>query len=452
MKVRWIWLFIIILFMGACSQQVTVEEVFERGIEAQEAVDSMVLETSGQTDSFDLNWVAEMNMSEGIYSLQYDNALEIYKDKDTFIGSLDGEALDEYTVGFLINKVIAEYEQLLKRFDNYVEDVNEVFEIEVEDEHYIITYIGDEEQQQQLADQMSSEIITLVYEGVEMSEAEVENMEFVITIDKESNLVAEFEQKVRIKIHLEDDEELFTDHFYFDEDLTTSYSQFDSVGEIDMPVVSESSLGGIEELDEIEATPVTIDLSDEEIEEMQEEAANYVDALVQATVFQNADGFGDQVAGSHSVEEKQASGEMQRDMFVEFYRQNTKMNMGEYVSDELIDELTDAFMHAISQTSYEVIDSQIISDEQFVVTLSITGMLESTIMEDIENQLIEEIEQGTVDGDNWIEYQVELMIDAYNGEFVEGETTEATVSVLRDDTGSYHVLMQDEYLLGGFVQ
>lgn len=33
MKVRWIWLFIIILFMGACSQQVTVEEVFERGIE-----------------------------------------------------------------------------------------------------------------------------------------------------------------------------------------------------------------------------------------------------------------------------------------------------------------------------------------------------------------------------------------------------------------------------------
>ncbi|GAE30256.1 DUF6612 family protein [Halalkalibacter hemicellulosilyticus] len=445
-KVKWLLFSASVLLLAACSNNTSVEEVFAWGIEAHETVESMQLETEGTTESIDIQWLAQMNVDEGVYSLLYDEYLEVYKDDELVVGVIDDEELDEYSIGFLIEKVINEYEYVLKRFDHYVEDVNEAFELEVEEEHYILTYNGDDEQQQQLAEQLVNDSMKiLVGEDVEIISVDVEQLEFTFTIDKETNLIATFEQKVSLDVQF-NDEWFLEDRFLYDEHLTTTYTQYNEMNEIERPVQAEATVA------EVEDDAISIDLSAKEIEVIEEEAATYVDALIQATVFQNADGFGEIVAGSRSDDDKQADGEFQRDSFVEFYRQNTKRNMGDHVSDELIDELADSYMNALSQTDYEVIDAQLIDDEQIIVTLSITGLFDSLIMYEIEHELTEAIELGDENVDNWLEYQVELMIDAYNGPFVEGQTTEATVHVLRDSDGAYHVLMQDEYLLGGFVQ
>ncbi|MCK0472777.1 DUF6612 family protein [Halalkalibacter sp. APA_J-10(15)] len=446
-KVMWFLFSVSVLLLAACSDNASVEDVFEWGIEAHEAVESMQLETEGTTESIDIQWVAQMDLNEGVYSIVYDEYLEVYKDNELVIGMIDEDELDENSIGFLIEKVINEYEYVLKRFDHYVEDVNEAFELEVEEEHYVLTYIGDDEQQQHLADQLANDSMENIFDDIEIVAVGIEQLEFTLTIDKETNLVDTFEQQVSLEIQF-DSEWLLDDHLVFDEHLTTTYTQYNAIDEIERPVQAESASAGLDD----DAMSVSVDLSEEEVEVIEEEAATYVDALIQATVFQNVDGFGETVAGSRSDDKKQADGEFQRDSFVEFYRQNTRRNMGDLVRDELIDELADSYMNALSQTTYEVVDSQLMDEEQIIVTLSITGLFDSLIMYEIEQDLTEAIELGEEDVDNWLEYQVELMIDAYNGPFVEAETTEATVHVLRESDGAYHVLMQDEYLLGGFVQ
>jgi hypothetical protein len=127
--------------------------------------------------------------------------------------------------------------------------------------------------------------------------------------------------------------------------------------------------------------------------------------------------------------------------------------MGEVVSSDAIDALTDAFMEALSQTSYEVVDSQLTSNQQIVVTLSIEGLQDWAVQSVAEQQLIEEVEAGDVDQEDIFERNVEILIDLYGDMHIYGaDPVEVDVTVSRLEDGTYMVFIQDEYLIGGFVQ
>src|SRR5699024_1435408 len=92
-----------------------------------------------------------------------------------------------------------------------------------------------------------------------------------------------------------------------------------------------NKVDGIEQLEassseeEMEDDPTSDDTSggsDEELdadtkEEMEKEAGEYVDALIQATIFQDQDGFVDAAPSSMSDEEKESAAKTQQEMFKE---------------------------------------------------------------------------------------------------------------------------------------
>src|SRR5699024_8132919 len=111
---------------------------------------------------------------------------------------------------------------------------------------------------------------------------------------------------------------------------------------------------------------------------------------------------------------KESDAEMQKEVFKETYIQNTLGNLaGTDVSEEDVEELADAFLHALSQTKYEVVEKDAMDEDNIGVTLSVEGIDDPAIYKEVENELDELYEDGEIDDDELETKNIELLIEKY---------------------------------------
>ncbi|MCR6098042.1 hypothetical protein HXA31_18495 [Salipaludibacillus agaradhaerens] len=427
-------LFISLFTVVACQSEPAADEVFKTASDVHTVTDSMDVSFDIEVDDIKSSWMMSLDYkNETYYLVTDDEYAELYQEGDNIGIIINGsvmhpEATSADSYKAVMTNFIEHHENPMRRLKEFDAEIEEKFELEVTDDAYLLTYIGDDKAQQLYAEGLAEEIRKQDLSAPEFTDVSANKIELTITIDQETDRIQEIHEVLDYTVTSQD---ITTDVVG---ENTYTYSNHNTT-EIKKPAMLDTLVG------------------EEEQALYEEEAANYLEALIEATVYQNAEDFGENAAGSGSPEEKQSEGDRQKESFKEFYRLNTEANMGEVVSSDAIDALTDAFMEALSQTSYEVVDSQLTSNQQIVVTLSIEGLQDWAVQSVAEQQLIEEVEAGDVGQEDIFERNVEILIDLYGDMHIYGaDPVEVDVTVSRLDDGTYMVFIQDEYLIGGFVQ
>ncbi|SDZ09310.1 hypothetical protein SAMN05421736_10647 [Evansella caseinilytica] len=430
-------LFIGIMFLAACSGEPTVEKVLEMLDEAHEDLQSVQVNMEEKENGVEYVLSAQLDYENEIYYIEVESTdLVLYKDNDgfeTLVANMvvDPEYFDVTVYEQLMDNLVNQHHNQLKRLQTFDKDVYEKFDLELKDDEYLLTYTGDEASQQIIVEGYVDEYKSYGNQDLTVSDIVTEGLSFKVIVDKETNRIKEFDQQLKYSFTIDGTE------MSFDSEAVFTYTNYQAVGEIEKPEVnSEPAIG----------------LSEEEQELYETEAVQYLEALIEATVYQNEKTFAANAPGPDSEEDKQSEGEFQKESFKEFYRYNTEANMGGLVSDEQINELTEAFMVALSGTSYEVVNSRALADDHIEVALAIEGIQDWEIMTMITEKVLEELESGEIAEEDLAKRQVELMIDIYENDAPYSDPVEVNVNVMRTEDGSYLVLLQDEYLVGGFVQ
>ena len=457
MNKRIMMLFVLSIFLlGGCvstldsmlsdsSPKDVLRKVEEAHNEIQSAEVSFTENMQEYTDTGHI--IIDVANNESFITLEEDDLSIYINEDDLLVEYVDGEVESWADTGILAdleNRV--EFEKNpIAHYKELDENIFDKFELSKEDDRYILQFEGNEADSESLSKALTYYEAGLedFDESVDFLDMEIISFSLTLTVDSSTYLLEKIEQDLTYKFEEDSDETVA--------EITHQYSNYNDAGEItpleatveDGEGLNKSSNGGAS----------SGDLSDEEKELYEEEAAAYLDALIQATVFQNAEGFVEKAPDSMTKEDKEAEAEIQRDFFKEMYSQNTKTNMeGLGVSDEEISDLTDAFLEALSITKYEIVGAEAISSEDIVVTVSIEGLDDAKIYEETDEQLYDEFMENEMTEDELVSKNMELLTENYKKEDAVLNPVEVEVDVTREGEGSYLVMLQDQYLVGGFVQ
>lgn len=384
--------------------------------------------------------------NESFITLEEDNISIYINDDDTLVEYSSGEVESWGDSGVYadVENMVELEKNPLTYFKNIDNDIFDKFDLEKDKNQYILTYTGSEKDAEYLGKAITFNQLTGFDdfdETIDLLDMEVELFDIKLFINSASFLVEKIEQQLIYKF--KDDPDAT------DTKVVHEFKNYNDIGEIVRLEATTADGEGLNKKDDAS----TNNLKDEDKELYAKEAAEYVDALIQATVFQDADEFIKKAPKSMSEEDKKAEAEVQRDFFKEIYIQNTKDNMeGTGVTDDEINGLAEAFLKALSTTKYEIVDSEAISDEDFVVTVSIQGIDDAQVYKDTEDQLYEVFKKEDISEDEIISKNMEILIQNYESVDSLLDAVEVKVDVTKEGEGSYLVMMQDQFLVGGFVQ
>ena len=320
-------------------------------------------------------------------------------------------------------------------------DFFEKFDIKKEKDSYILTYEGSEEDAQYLAKAIAHFELTGIEdfdEDIDFRAVSIENFELELAINRSSYLLDSIEHKITYKFEDRTDETATR--------LLHEYENYNDIGEIKPLEANVAEGEGFNQSNDGE-------LSEKDKELYESEAAAYVEALIEATVFQDVDGFIEKAPDSMSDKDKQDEAELQRDFFKQTYQENTQSNMeGTGVTEEEILDLTDAFLQALGTTEYEIVDAEATTSEDIIVTVSISGLDDEGIYLETEDQLFDAFVEENLEEDEIFSKNIELLVENYKSVDSLLDPVEVEVDVIRQSDGSYFVMMQDQFLVGGFVQ
>lgn len=384
--------------------------------------------------------------NESFITLEEENISIYINDDDTLVEYSSGEVESWGDSGVYadVENMVELEKNPLTYFKNIDNDIFDKFDMEKDKNQYILTYTGSEKDAEYLGKAITFNQLTGFDdfdETIDLLDMEVELFDLKLFINSASFLVEKIEQQLTYKF--EDDPDAT------DTKVVHEFKNYNDIGEIVRLEATTADGEGLNKKDDAS----TNNLKDEDKELYAKEAAEYVDALIQATVFQDADEFIKKAPKSMSEEDKKAEAEVQRDFFKEIYIQNTKDNMeGTGVTDDEINGLAEAFLKALSTTKYEIVDSEAISDEDFVITVSIQGIDDAQVYKDTEDQLYEVFKKEDISEDEIISKNMEILIQNYESVDSLLDAVEVKVDVTKEGEGSYLVMMQDQFLVGGFVQ
>ncbi len=180
-----------------------------------------------------------------------------------------------------------------------------------------------------------------------------------------------------------------------------------------------------------------------------EEAGQYVDALIQTTVFQNEEHFVATDPSPRSEEKKLDEAIFQKETFVSFYVENTKKNyasLGVDLPQEILDEMGANFMKALAQTKYRITDTRHSEEDNYKVTLSVEGFNHAALQDEATLPFMADYQAGKITVEELVMKQSKRLSELYTKPLTLKPST-AYVDVLRNSDGSYAVLLQDQYLL-----
>ena len=446
---------IICLFLAGCSEPEPAE-ILEEVNQAQQELISVEVE-------FEENRTDEISTGNAIFN--YEHNVDYYNMNEADFASYrdEGGYYIEYDDGMVAEPFAAENTTELdlaeSNLNNQLDfikmpltflveldaDIYNKFDMETSDNNYVLTYNGDQTEKENLARAIVEQPVEAMsyYFGteIEQSDINIDVFSLEIIIEKDTNRLQQVEQELTYSFDVND----FSDEQHF----IYMYSNHDEAEQIDIPEVTMNpNETDITATETAEQEP----LSDEEQETLENESAAYLDALIQATVFQDAEEFINRAPDSYPEEEKTSEAETQRDFFREMYIQNTQQNMLEAnVTEEEITDLAEAFMHALSTTDYEIVGADAESADNIIVTVSIEGINDTSVNLETEQELIALYEDGEVADDEIESKNLEILTEKYYDIDEILAPVEIEVHVMQDDDGTYAVLLQDQYL-AGFVQ
>lgn len=441
-----------ILLLVGCGEP-TPGELLEKVEEAHKEIESVEVKFKEvSTEQTDVG-IIQIDKKNGIsYQELDDMEIKLYKDEDGFKFSNEEELMDptwlevfELELDNSINMHEDPY-GYMKQFDS---DLEEKFEIEVKDDEYILTYNGEKEDQQKLVEGLVNTNASFMEEGygaeLDLTDIQADDYELTITIDKETILIKEIDQKIDYSYKIEGED------YDFNDKITYTYTDYNEV-EIERPDFADEDEADEDE-DEDEEDREGASKEGEDTETIEKEAGEYLDALIQATVFQNAEEYAEKDPSSNSQDVKLEEGETQRDFFRAIYYSNTQANIEGYdVSDDAIENLTEAFMEAISITEYEIVSVDMFAEDDIVATVSVKGIDDQKVYAETHDKMEEiDVKEGFESQDDVAIKNLELLTEAYKNLDDVLDPVEVDVNIMRNEDGSYMVLLQDQYL-AGFVQ
>lgn len=444
-------LFTIVFLTGCSFGTLSSKEVIEQVEEAMEDVESVEIKFKEKRDNFTENgfFTLDMKKEVGLYELENMGMTVYYDGDDILVQDISGsvERWDDFSYLKNVHEQVEFLQEPFELLQDFDEDVIDHIDVEKDKdkEEYVLTYGGDEADE----DVVKSFAISYLafskygnqYEAMvdAMDDIEVNDVVFAMTLHDEDYRI----KSVKLKITYDDHGEEYTLHDQY------TYRKYDDVGKIkalkeDAPKEKSESTGLLDKLglgEKGDATG-TVDV---------DEASAYVDALIKATVFQDAEGFVKAAPASISREDRESEAELQRDFFKEMYVENTKNNMeGSGVTDEQVEKLADAFLKGLSKTKYKIVHAEAGDEDTVIVTVSVEGLDDTKVYEDTDEKLMELAEDGEMTEENFIEKNMEVLTKMYDDATIL-DAVEVEVTVMNSD-GSYMVPLQDEFLIGGFVQ
>lgn len=442
---------LLVTVLSACS-------FFEKSLED---VMKNVDKEHNDLSSFEVQWEEKLDdekdtgkllldlKKETIYVESDELDLMMYKDKDDVLFIVSGIKVEQEKQE--IKQTEKQLERLMKQYKNpfeyykaYDKNFNEKLEMETLDDEYVITYHGDEKEQEEMLKAINEERL----EALELEDSDLldPTLKIKVTVDKESYRIKSLEEDARYTIKDEQDS------IDFKYKLMSDYSKYNSVKSIKKPKYEKDTLldGDLTPKEE-QSSESGKDLTDKQKTEYEQEAIEYLDGLIQATIYQNADGFVDSESNLMSEKEKRELGEMEKELFKEIYIQNTKRNMeGSGVTDEQINDLADAFIKALSTTKYEILDATFTSDREVEITLEVEGIDDGSIYSEVDEELYRAIMDGKVEEEDLATVNIDMLIEKYNEKHDLVAPKKVKVYGIRNNDGTYGI-MQDQFLIGGFV-
>ena len=427
-----------VLLAGCSFGSVTSEEAIEESKEAMEDIESVEIKYKEKETDYTDSGIFQIDFKNDISRYDFEELeIAIYKEDDKVLieePSGDVAEMEEATfnqdfahrVDFLVDPF-----DTLEDFD---EDFIDHFEVEKnkDKDELILTYVGDEEDEE-ISNDFGKGYIGFSLYGTEFNDhmdlieeaIEINEVSFEMILDDSNYTIKQMKWNMKYE---ENDEKMNLKHQY----SLSKYDDIEDIEALEETTTSTSSPGNSDDVDP-------------------NEAASYLDALIQATIFQDADGFVDAAPESMSKEDSEEEGEVQRDFFREIYIENTKGNMdGTGVTDEQVEALADAFINALGETAYEIVDAEETGDGAVLVTVSVQGLDDTKIYADTDDILYELIESGEVTEDNFIDKNMDILTGMYEDADIL-DAVEVQVNVFKEGD-NYLVPSQDEYLIGGFVQ
>ncbi len=448
-------LLVVILFafiLTACSaKSATPADILNRVEKEHENIESVFInqeQIEHLDESLSYKATEKHDFWKGIYLRgNEEDGIYFYKDKGETLIVVNDEEVDASHDAYAIEDFKATYEMEsqknpLKQLKNFDENFYESFTMEEKEDVYVLSYSGNDEQKLSIVQgviwSMYIQENSLVDSYEELDFTDVD-LEITAEINKDSNRIELFS----IYIKYSPPEQYNTRHV--EQTKVNRYSKYDEVQKIEKPYVKANNPIP-------ESTISDITLSNDQIAQFEKEAGEYVDGLIQATVFQNVEEYVRKIPGPESEEQKRKAGSLQQAFFRTNYEQNTMENMkGTGVTEKQVKDLTEAFLNAIAITKYEIKDATMKADDTVEVTLSIRGINESFINFELGEILREEYTAGKIEDKDVVNRNIELWIEAYNSNDRIMDPSEAIVEVMRNKDGTYFVILQDQYLLT-FVQ
>lgn len=453
-KIAFILFSLCLLALSACgSKENDGAKVLKKVFEAHNEVESVQVDSTEDWEGdkaedemlIDFaNEEASIDMREQNESIHMSNTQLIYINAD---GSVDEYDASDEDVASIYDRV-KNYDNPLVVYTKGEQKMHEIFELETKDDTYVMTFQGSDEDAQKIGNAFiylektglnDSEAVDDYIGDLSVEDMDVEELDVEIVIDRDTHLV----QSVATKVSTEMEGAPY---------VISADRQFSEYNNVSIDSMEVDDMGDNVNPEGSDKTEADTNLDDDTKKTLEKEASAYVDALIQATVFQDEKGFKEKAPKSMDKKDVEEEAKTQKEFFKEIYRDNTKANMeGTGASDKDIDKLTDAFMEALGKTKYKMADAKATSGTQVVVTVSVEGIDDQAIYADTEKQLYEVIEKEQIsDEAEAVSKNLEILAKNYENVDTLTNPTEVEVNVMYEG-GKYVVLLQDEYL-AGFVQ
>lgn len=433
------------LLLAACGGK-TAEEASSDMEKAYEDVKTMEItfkEKAASPDDYDLKGTRQLDLENGLSYSEYDDGERITKissgkDGVTFDDGTKKEVLEGRLSDYML--YVEQYEFDLHKnplafYEKYDPDFPEKLKLKETDSEYILTYEGSSEEAKKLMSDLTKDYYTGLQKEAGMSEVDISSIkgkgfELEVTVDKETSRVKEMKRNHAFSLEVNgktQEQSVNKTHAY-------AYNTVDSI-----PTITAEA--------KPEATP--------EQEASAQEAAEYVDALIQATVYQNTEEFMKRHPEAPDQEAVRKRGDFQKSAFVEIYKSNTANNfqgLPAAVSEDQINLYTEGFLAAIKQTKYKVNDAVYNPDtDSYRVDLEIQGFSENRVLAEAVQPVMQKQQNGELTNEEFVDELITASANRFKGPVPLEPPVQATVNVIKNGDGHYEVLIQDEYLLS-FVQ
>ncbi|PFA99403.1 hypothetical protein CN383_17315 [Priestia megaterium] len=438
------------LLLSACGMP-SSEELTGDVKEAQEKVKNVQVKVTGKEEGssdYQVNGVQEFDFKSKagyINTKMNGEELKMYHDGDETLAVAGEESTkvqgeEKKYVTALINNAMELQQNPIRYYQKYDKNLPNEFDVTEKDKEYVLTFNGDKDKKQKIVAGDAKAYYKITNQGsdtaVDLDQIKGKDFSLVVTIDKETNQIKKVVKNQSYSVKVDGK----TENSKSKQTYTYTYNQLDNVTK---PKVKAKAAAASKDSS---TTP-----SKEKQAAYAKEAGQYVDALIQATVYQNTDQFAAKHPNQQDKKQVEEKGEFQKSSFVEFFETNFKgalSSLSSNITDEQLNEVSSAFLQALSSTKYTIKDAAYSDeDDAYVVQVEIQGFNDASVLAEVMTPLAEKYQAGELSNEQLVNELINGVAKRYREpvELLPAKTV--PVHVVRNSEKDYEVLMQDEYLL-----